>query len=149
MYYKFVESKDLPDCYIVITSHHETGKKVRRYCDTLWEIVGFTEEDAQSFIRKYFQGKELLAQQLIKRLWSARPSDPLQTLDGLTKNPLNTTLLCIVFEDFEGALPSGKFLRSGGMFLAHSINGFRWFTYSREQPACNLIGTLMNIKFRF
>ena len=57
MYYSLVQSKLLPACNIVITSRHEAGKKVRPYCDTLWEIVGFTNEDAESFIRKYFKGE--------------------------------------------------------------------------------------------
>ena len=38
---------------------------------TLWEIVGFTEEDAISFIHKYFKNvnKEHLAGQLVNMLW--------------------------------------------------------------------------------
>lgn len=35
------KSKLLPHCHTVVTSRPEIGKKVRRYCDTLWEIVGF------------------------------------------------------------------------------------------------------------
>ena len=68
MYYSLVQHKLLPACHIVITSRHEAGKKVRPYFDTLWEIVGFTKEDAESFIRKYFKGKEYLAEKLIERL---------------------------------------------------------------------------------
>ena len=110
MYYSFVQSKILAACHIVITSRHEAGKKVRPYCDTLWEIVGFSKEDAESFIRKYFKGKELLAEKLIKRLILPEYStgDPLETLGELTKNPLNTALLCCLFEDFEGVLPTSR-----------------------------------------
>ena len=113
MYYSLVQSKLLPACHIVITSRHEVGKKVRPYCDALWEIVGFTEEDAESFIRKYFKGKEHLAEELIKRLLRSKFSfvttgDPLETLGELTKNPLNTALLCCLFEDFEGVLPTSR-----------------------------------------
>ena len=113
MYYSLVQSKLLPACHIVITSRHEVGKKVRPYCDTLWEIVGFTEEDAESFIRKYFKGKEHLAEELIKRLFCSKYSfltagHPLETLGELTKNPLNTALLCCLFEDFEGVLPTSR-----------------------------------------
>ena len=113
MYYSLVQSKLLPACHIVITSRHEVGKKVRPYCDTLWEIVGFTKEDAESFIRKYFKGKEHLAAELIKRLFSSTYSSfttghPLETLGELTKNPLNTALLCCLFEDFEGVLPTSR-----------------------------------------
>ena len=110
MYYSLVQSKLLPACHIVITSRHEVGKKVRPYCDALWEIVGFTKEDAKSFIRKYFKGKEHLAEKLIKRLILPEYStgDPLETLGELTKNPLNTALLCCLFEDFEGVLPTSR-----------------------------------------
>ena len=66
-----IESKELSGCYIVLTSRHEAGRNARRYCDTLWEIVGFTEEDAISFIHKYFKNvnKEHLAGQLVNMLW--------------------------------------------------------------------------------
>ena len=109
MYYSLVQSKLLPACHIVITSRHEVGKKVRPYCDALWEIVGFTKEDAKSFIRKYFKGKEHLAEELIKRLFSfLTTGHPLEMLGELTKNPLNTALLCCLFEDFEGDLPTSR-----------------------------------------
>ena len=117
-----LKSKEFANCHIVLTSRHEAGKKVRRYCDTLWEIVGFTERHAQSFIAKYFKniGKEHLADKLLDQLrprWSDRyflygslsvdravSSD----LSQLTKNPLNTALLCILFEDFNGILPENR-----------------------------------------
>ena len=109
MYYSLVQSKLLPACHIVITSRHEVGKKVRPYCDALWEIVGFTKEDAKSFIRKYFKGKEHFAEKLIERLKLPEyDDDPLKTLGELTKNPLNTALLCCLFEDFEGVLPTSR-----------------------------------------
>ena len=109
MYYSLVHSKLLPACHIVITSRHEVGKKVRPYCDALWEIVGFTKEDAKSFIRKYFKGEEHLAEKLIERLKLPEyDDDPLKTLGELTKNPLNTALLCCLFEDFEGVLPTSR-----------------------------------------
>ena len=110
MYYSLVHSKLLPACHIVITSRHEVGKKVRPYCDALWEIVGFTKEDAKSFIRKYFKGKEYLAEKLIERLKLPEydDDDPLKTLGELTKNPLITALLCCLFEDFEGVPPISR-----------------------------------------
>ena len=109
MYYSLVQSKLLPAWHIVITSRHEVGKKVRPYCDALWEIVGFTDNDAESFIRKYFKGREHLAEKLIERLtFPEYDDDPLKTLGELTKNPLNTALLCCLFEDFEGVLPTSR-----------------------------------------
>ena len=38
MFSKLVKGKELSDCYIVLTSRHEAGKKLRRHCDTLWEM---------------------------------------------------------------------------------------------------------------
>ena len=49
-----IQGKERSGFYIVVTSRHEAGSKVRRYCDTLCEIEGFTKEDAKSFILKYF-----------------------------------------------------------------------------------------------
>ena len=132
-----LKSKEFAYCHIVLTSRHEAGKKVRRYCDTLWEIVGFTKRDARSFIVKYFQniGKEHLAQKLLKQLWPSlseggfqqEEEDDLENdsdeddsdflvayrnvssdLRQLTTNPLNTVLLCVLFEDFNGALPENR-----------------------------------------
>ncbi|XP_068731107.1 NLR family CARD domain-containing protein 3-like [Montipora capricornis] len=99
-YKDFLESRVLPNCRIVITSRHEAGRTVRRYCDTLWEIIGFTFEDAQIYILKYFKGMEHLAEELLKQLLSYRSE-----LIQLTRNPLNTALLCIIWEDFKGVLP--------------------------------------------
>ena len=109
MFYNLVESKELSGCYIVVTCRHETRRNARRYCDTLWEIVGFTRKDAESFIHKYFENvsKEFLAPELIQMIWS-RPSSIKSDLRKLTKNPLNTVLLCVIFEDFEGAFPTSR-----------------------------------------
>ena len=103
IYLSLLTCKLLPDCHVVITSRHEVGKKVGRYCDNLWEIVGFTKDDSKSFIRKYFQGKDRLAEKFINyhvHHWYADPPDRiLRGLSDLAKNPLNLTLLCCIFED--------------------------------------------------
>ena len=129
MYLELVQSKELPECHIVLTSRHEAGKRVRKYCDALWEIVGFTKEDAKIFIRKYFQHKKYLAKKLIRNIFdddddgdddNDNDNDDddddddvdvvvlSQELRELTKNPLNTTLLCVLFEDFDGDLPRNR-----------------------------------------
>ena len=105
IYLSLVTCKLLPACHVVITSRHEVGKKVSRYCDNLWETVGFTKEDSKRFIGNYFQGKERLAERFIERQvkhWFADSPEPGQrALADLTKNPLNLTLLCCIFEDSE------------------------------------------------
>ncbi|XP_068680695.1 NLR family CARD domain-containing protein 3-like, partial [Montipora foliosa] len=103
MYFDLLKSKVLPSCHLVITSRPEAGRTVRRYCDILWEIIGFTFEDAASYICKHFKGMEDLATGLVIHLLfdGLKEGD----LKQLTRNPLNTALLCILWEDFEGVLP--------------------------------------------
>ena len=69
MYLNLIQKKQLPGCYIVLTSRHEAGSKVRPYTDTLLEIVGFTRADAKCFIEKYFQDSKLLAEKLISKVY--------------------------------------------------------------------------------
>ena len=102
--YDLVEGKELSGCHVILTSRHEVGSKLRRYCDTLWEIVGFTKEDANSFIRTYFKNikREDLLENLLQKI---RYSDELR---NLSKNPLNVTLLCVLCEDLEGVFPTSR-----------------------------------------
>ena len=102
MCFKLIQRKQLPGCYIVLTSRHEAGKKVTPYTDTLLEIVGFTTTDAERYIRKYFQHGEHMAEELISKLIVDKD------LRELTQNPLNTLLLCVIFEDLAGVLPSNR-----------------------------------------
>ena len=113
MFLNLVHGKQLSDCFIVFTARHEAGREVRRYCDTLWEIVGFTKEDAKSFIQKYFKNihKEDLARTLIEMVCPSPQSvnsGIAKDLEGLTTNPLNTALLCVMWEDFEGVFPKSR-----------------------------------------
>ena len=102
MFINLAQSKELPKCLFVFTSRHESGMKMRRYCDNLWEIVGFTEEDAEHFIYKYFRNMEYLANRLLKEIRSRLE------LRQLISNPLNTVLLCILCEDSEEAFPESR-----------------------------------------
>ena len=102
MYLKLIQRNQLPGCYIVLTSRHEAGSKVRPYADTLLEIVGFTKTDAECYIRKYFQHAEYWARLLIARMKFDKD------LRELTQNPLNTLLLCVILEDLEGILPTNR-----------------------------------------
>ncbi|XP_015779460.1 PREDICTED: uncharacterized protein LOC107357334 [Acropora digitifera] len=126
MYLKLIQKKQLPGCYIVLTSRHDAGRKVRPYTDTLLEIVGFTRADAKCFIRKYFQHAEHLAEKLISKVYTPlyahnygyafedeyKYTPPYgaedENLRELLKNPLNTLLLCVIFEDLEGNLPTNR-----------------------------------------
>ncbi|XP_015759313.1 PREDICTED: uncharacterized protein LOC107338581 [Acropora digitifera] len=186
MYLKLVQKKQLPGCYIVLTSREEAESKVRPYTDTLLEIVGFTIGDAEGFIRKYFQDAKHLAERLISKVHNFdfvfdedededkdededenedkdeeeedededdnenkdehenededeeeedkdededededeeeeeedkdeneeedkdEDEDEHTDLWELLKNPLNTLLLCVIFEDLEGTLPTNR-----------------------------------------
>ena len=100
----FIKGKVFPFSYLMLTARHEAGMKVRRHCDALFEISGYTEEDADSYIKKYFSShdKPSLAEELINAI------DKDSKLRKLTANPLNTALLCLVFEDTGGILPYNR-----------------------------------------
>ena len=100
---KLIQRELLPGCWIVLTSRHEARSNIRPYTDTLLEIVGFTTTDADCFIRRYFQqsDNQHLAATLTAKLKSVN-------LYELTRNPLNTLLLCVIFEDLNGVLPNSR-----------------------------------------
>ncbi|XP_068687320.1 NLR family CARD domain-containing protein 3-like isoform X3 [Montipora foliosa] len=104
LYKEIIEGRMLPNCYLVVTARHEAGIKVRKCCHTLLEVEGFTEDAAEGFIRRYFKTDEHLAKRLLDKLGTDA------SLSGLTANPLNTALLCLLCEDFQGDLPKGKTL---------------------------------------
>ena len=119
MHLKLIQKRQFPGCYIVLTSRHEAGRKIIPYTDTLLEIVGFTSADAKCFIRKYFQQANHLAGKLISKVYHGSyfllgkdDNEYLyykdKDLAELLKNPLNTLLLCVIFEDLEGTLPTNR-----------------------------------------
>lgn len=105
------ESRDVLNCYIILLSHQEIGREFRSPCDSLWEIKGFKKKDATEFIRKYFNliNKEHLSKKLLEKigLRSYQESGSAD-LCALTSSPLNTTLLCLLYDDYEGALPESR-----------------------------------------
>ena len=96
---EIIQGRMLPKCHIVVTARHEVGMKVRECCDTLLEMEGFTELDARNFIAKYFKTESHLAEKLLDKI------DFDDNLRQLTKSPLNTALLCLLCEDFDGVFP--------------------------------------------
>ncbi|XP_044178222.1 uncharacterized protein LOC122960220 [Acropora millepora] len=103
LFLKLIQRELLPGCYIVLTSRHEAGSNIRPYTDTLLEIVGFMTTDADCFIRRYFHQSD--NQHLAARLIAKLKSD---NLYELTRNPLNTLLFCVIFEDLNGVLPNSR-----------------------------------------
>ena len=98
---KFLGSKNLSFCYVLATSRQEKGIFTREQFGICLEIKGFSEENSFEYIRKHFRsigtskGERLI--QEIKRN---------HLLRHLQSNPLNLLLLCVVYEDYEGSLPS-------------------------------------------
>ena len=99
---KLVTGKVLPECYIVATTRHEAGIKLRKCCHTLLEVEGFTEKHASEFIAKYFKGKSELAEKLLARISKDK------NLQEMSANPLNAALLCLLCEEVCGTLPENR-----------------------------------------
>ena len=99
-----IQGKVFPNMYLMLTARHELGMKVRRYCDTLLEIVGYSLVDVIEYIRKYFASHEnkSLADKMIFELTINK------TVRELMVNPLNSALLCLLYEETRGVLPSKK-----------------------------------------
>ena len=97
-----IQGKILPLCHLVVTARHEAGIPVRKVCDTLLEIEGFTYQDIKEFIHKYFVAKEDLAERLLEKIHNEK------ILRDMAATPLNTALLCLLCEDFQGIFPESR-----------------------------------------
>ncbi|CAH3150114.1 unnamed protein product [Pocillopora meandrina] len=102
MFSELIEGRVLPKCHIVATARHEAGKEVRKCCDALLQIEGFTEEHVKGFVTKYFKERTDLATKLSQRMSRDK------NLREIAANPLNTALLCLLCEEFEGTLPESR-----------------------------------------
>ena len=100
--------KNLPFCYVLATTRQEEGIHTREQfkLDNCLAIEGFSEENSFEYIRKHFRnigtGHSSKAERLIEEI----KRNPL--LHQLQSNPLNLLLLCVVYEDHEGSLPSSS-----------------------------------------
>ena len=103
---QLLQRRILPFCYVLATSRQETGIDVRKkYCfDILLEMKGFTESDAFDYIRKHFKNVGPLHSSMGESLVKEIKENTL--LHALRNNPLNLLLLCVIYEDYEGNLPS-------------------------------------------
>ena len=94
--------RELPKCRVVATARHEARIKLRIDCDTLLQIEGFTAKDTREFIFKYFKNMKNLAEKLVSKLGNDK------NLRDMAANPLNTALLCLICEEFEGIFPESR-----------------------------------------
>ncbi|CAH3157695.1 unnamed protein product, partial [Porites evermanni] len=105
---KLLRRRILPFCYVLVTCRQEKGIDVRKNFefDLLLEIKGFTEDDAYCYIKKHFQNVgpnhsskgETLAKEVKENT----------LLNALRNNPLNLLLLCVIYEDYDGKLPTSR-----------------------------------------
>ena len=105
---KLLLRRILSFCYVLATSRQERGIDVRkRYgFDILLEIKGFTESDAFEYIRKHFKNVGPLHSSKGESLIKEMEENTL--LHALRNNPLNLLLLCVIYEHYEGNLPSSR-----------------------------------------
>ena len=75
---------------------------MRLYCDSLFQIVGYSEGDAISYIDKYFRNPR--DPSLAKKLKDELAVN--DELKELTSSPMNTALLCLLCEETDGMFPT-------------------------------------------
>ena len=95
-----------PFCYVLATSRQERGIEARKYFvfDIHLEIKGYTESDAIEYVRRHF--KTICQSPKGERLIEEMQQNTF--LHALQNNPLNLLLLCVVYEDYEGKLPTSR-----------------------------------------
>ena len=96
----------LPFCHVLATTRQERGIEVRKSTvfDIHLEIKGYTESDSIAYIRRHFETivQSPKGEKLIEEMQQNT------FLHALRNNPLNLLLLCVVYEDYEGKLPTSR-----------------------------------------
>ncbi|XP_067019538.1 uncharacterized protein [Acropora muricata] len=103
---KVLGRKKLSFCYVLATTRQEKGIETRKQLqfDMRLAIEGFNGNDSFEYIRKHFRNIGTGHSSKGERLIEEVQKNPL--LHHLQRNPLNLLLLCVVYEDHEGSLPS-------------------------------------------
>ena len=103
---KVLGRKILSLCYVLATTRQEKGISTREkfQFELCLAIEGFNKENSLEYIRKYFSNIGIEHSSKGERLIEEVKQNPL--LGDLRSNPLNLLLLCVVYEDYEGILPS-------------------------------------------
>ena len=95
-----------PFCYVMATTRQERGIEARKtfVFDIHLEIKGYTESDSITYVRRHFEtiGQSPKGERLIEEMQQNT------FLNALRNNPLNLLLLCVVYEDYEGKLPTSR-----------------------------------------
>ena len=103
---KVLDRKKLSFCYVLATTRQEKGIYTREQFkfDLCLAIEGFSEDHSFEYIRKHFRNIGTEHSSRGERLIQEVKRNPL--LGHLQTNPLNLLLLCVVYQDHEGSLPS-------------------------------------------
>ena len=103
---KVLGRRKLSFCYVLATTRQEKGIETREQFkfDSCLAIKGFSEENSFEYIRKHFRNIGTEHSYKGERLIEEIKRNPL--LRHLQSNPLNLLLLCVVYEDHKGSLPS-------------------------------------------
>ena len=95
----------LPFCYVLATTQ-KRGIEIRKrfLFDIHLEIKGYTESDSIAYVRRHFEtiGQSPKGERLIEEM------EQNTFLHALRSNPLNLLLLCVVYEDYDGNLPTSR-----------------------------------------
>ena len=105
---KVLGRKKLSFCYVLATTRHEKGIYTREQFKfyICLAIKGFSYHNSIEYIRKHFRSLGAKHSSKGERLIEEIAGNPL--LDDIRINPLNLLLLCVVYEDHEGSLPSSS-----------------------------------------
>ena len=105
---KVLGRKKLSFCYVLATTRQDKGIYAREQFKfyICLAIEGFSEENSIEYIRKHFRSLGAKHSSKGERLIQETKRNPL--LRQLQSNPLNLLLLCVVYEDHEGSLPSSS-----------------------------------------
>ena len=103
---ELLKRKILPFCHVLATTRQERGIELRKsfVFDIYLEIKGYTESDSIAYVRRHFEtiDQSPKGEKLIEEMQQNT------FLHALQNNPLNLLLLCVIFEDYEGKLPTSR-----------------------------------------
>ena len=103
---KLLHRRIVPFCFVLATTRQERGIEVRKSVvfDIHLEIKGYTESDSIAYIRRHFETikQSPKGEKLIEEMQQNT------FLHALRNNPLNLLLLCVVYEDYKGKLPTSR-----------------------------------------
>ncbi|CAH1272794.1 NLRC5 [Branchiostoma lanceolatum] len=99
---KLIQGKILRNCHILVTSRPYHCVIDLEKCHQFYRILGYSKENSEEFINRYFCESPDSVSELVKQLQANK------NLSELVVNPLNNVLICVVWEEKNEQLPSSK-----------------------------------------